>query len=68
MLVFARYREPVALVQSRDGYRLVDIKGVRLPGLYLHHQIDQLEQPLLEGIHASPRGLSRRPSKPLPAR
>jgi len=34
VLVSARYRRPVAVIQGPDGYRLVDAHGVCLPGVY----------------------------------
>ena len=51
--VHAEYRRPVALVQVSDGYHLVDGQGVRLPGLYLEHQLDELGLPVLVGIAAA---------------
>ncbi len=52
--VRAEYREPVAMVRGRDGYRLIDIQGVRLPGLYLEHQAPLLDLPLVVGVDAQP--------------
>ena len=40
--VRATYRRPVAVVQGRDGYHLVDAQAVRLPRLYLPHHVEQL--------------------------
>jgi len=48
--VEADYRQPIALVATRDGYRLTDAIGVVLPGLYLEHQIDQLNLPVITGV------------------
>ncbi len=53
--VFAQYRQPVAVVQGRDGYHLVNDQGVRLPGLYLSHQLNQLALPLIVGTSQAPR-------------
>ena len=53
--VYAVYRHPVAIIESRDGYHLVDVRGTRLPGLYLEHQIEQLTLPLIIGVAAAPR-------------
>ncbi len=52
--VYAQYRQPVAVVQGRDGYHLVSDQGVRLPGLYLSHQLDQLALPLIVGTSQAP--------------
>ena len=52
--VYAQYRQPVATVQGTDGYHLVDDQGVRLPGLYLKHQLPQLGLPLVEGVSLQP--------------
>ncbi len=58
IMVLARYREPVAAVQTPDGLRLVDIKGFCLPGLYAQEQAGQLGFPLITGVAqpARPRG------------
>lgn len=52
--VTADYREPVAVVQGRDGYHLVDEFGIVLPGLYYNHQIDRLDLPLVTGVTSAP--------------
>ena len=54
VLVNASYRQPVALVHHRDGYRPVDVHGVRLPGLYMSHQVKLVGLPVIEGIAARP--------------
>ncbi len=54
VVVSAAYRQPVAVVQSRDGYHLVDDQGVCLPGLYLAHQVDRLGLALLTGVASAP--------------
>jgi len=58
--ITARYREPVAAVEARDGYHLVDAEGVRLSGLYLPHQVAQLQLPLIEGVRRAPREAGQR--------
>lgn len=52
--VYAQYRQPVAAVQGTGGYHLVDQHGVRLPGLYLQHQLPQLDLPVVEGVSLEP--------------
>jgi len=54
IIVDAVYRAPTALIEWRDGYRLVDNFGIRLPGLYLDHQVDQLEMPIITGATSGP--------------
>ena len=39
VLVSAIYRQPVAMIESADGYHLVDGQGVCLPGVYLSDQV-----------------------------
>lgn len=58
--VWADYRQPVAVVEGRDGYHLVDAGGVRLPGLYLTHQLSELDLPLITGVSRAPRGEGER--------
>lgn len=53
--VVASFREPIAVVEGQQGYHLVDIQGVRLPGIYLKHQVDQLRMPLITGAMSYPR-------------
>ncbi len=53
--VQATFREPVAVVQGPHGYHLVDKKSIRLPGLYLKHQVDQLNMPLITGAARYPQ-------------
>ncbi len=50
VLVEADYRRPVALVATRDGYRLTDAAGVVLPGLYLQHQVARVGLPVISGV------------------
>jgi hypothetical protein len=54
VLVSARYRMPVAVIQGRDGYHLVDIQGVCLPGLYTLPQVDRLGLVLVTGVSSAP--------------
>ena len=56
VMVQAEYRRPVALVEVPDGYHLVDASGVCLPGLYLEHQLEQLQLPVLVGVGAPTPG------------
>lgn len=60
--VWARYREPVAMVETADGCRLVDADGVRLPGLYRPGQAQQVGLPTIVGVS----GLPRREGEPWP--
>ena len=48
------FREPVALVEARDGYHLVDGEGRRLPGVYPFEQLETLGLPALVGVRAAP--------------
>lgn len=54
ILVSADIRQPLAVVKSADGYHLVDAKGVRLPGLYLEHQLGHMRQLLIIGVALQP--------------
>ncbi|MFP4145712.1 MAG: cell division protein FtsQ/DivIB [Phycisphaeraceae bacterium] len=54
VVVDARYREPVALIQKSDGYHLVDAEGVRLPGVYYRHQLKSVDLPVLIHVSAAP--------------
>lgn len=62
--VQAVYRQPAALVETPDGYHLVDREGVCLPGLYLKHQLRELALPVIVGASAMPQ----RPGQPWPGR
>lgn len=46
--VSAEYREPAALIQLGDEFRLVDFEGVRLPGTYLYNPAWKIIQGLSE--------------------
>ncbi len=52
--VRADYRQPLAVVESRDGYHLVDGEGVGLPGLYTWEQAEKLGMPVVVGVQAAP--------------
>ena len=54
IIIEADYREPVAVVETAIGYILVDIAGVRLPGVYLREQVGQLHLPMIAGVDAAP--------------
>jgi hypothetical protein len=52
VMVSATYREPVALVQVADGYRIVDAKGVCLPGVFQNQHLAKLRLPVIVGVSA----------------
>lgn len=52
--VEAVYRQPVAVVEGRDGYHLVDAQAIRLPGLYQREQVASLPVPLVVGVKSAP--------------
>lgn len=47
-------RQPMAVVEGKHGYHLVDHEGVRLPGLYLSHQLELLGMPVIVGVKSAP--------------
>ena len=49
VVVEAQFRRPGALVRVGDGYRLVDVQGVLLPGWYRPERL-----PIIEGVVAPP--------------
>lgn len=53
--VTADYRQPTALVETSEGYGLIDRKGVRLPGIYPRHAVSRLNLPVITGVAAKPR-------------
>lgn len=64
----AAYREPVALIEARDGYHLVDAEGVRLIGPYDRAQLDALGMPVVTGVRAgAPRAGARWPGEDVAA-
>lgn len=62
VLVNLVYRSPLALVRTTDGYALVASDGVRLPGLYLEHQLAHVQLPVIVGVSAA----SPKPGQPWP--
>ena len=54
ILVYATYRRPVAVIEARDGYHLVDAQGVCLPGVYGAHEIDGLGLVTVMGVNTPP--------------
>ena len=52
--VLGEYRQPVAVVESGDGYYLVDAQGVRLPPRYDASHLPQLRLPVITGVTAPP--------------
>jgi hypothetical protein len=58
----ADYRQPVAIIEARDGYHLVGPKGTRLSlNPYYHHQVQPLGLPLILQVEsAPPRGPGQR--------
>lgn len=54
--VTAQYRQPVALVEWNGGYHLISAQGIQLPGIYLNHQLKELELPLMIGAASPPQG------------
>lgn len=61
--VNATFREPVAKVETSDGYILVDIEGVRLPVQYTPAEARRLVLPALVGVKTPPA----REGKPWPS-
>ena len=54
VIVHARYRRPAAVVEYRDGYHLVDVRAVRLPGRYGRGQWHGLGLGLIVGARGTP--------------
>ncbi|MEM1213803.1 MAG: hypothetical protein AAGI68_16055 [Planctomycetota bacterium] len=55
--VSAAYRRPVAVVESANGYHLVDHTGVRLPLVYEAHHVTALVErglPVIKGVSEPP--------------
>ncbi|MCX5658726.1 MAG: hypothetical protein NTW19_03265 [Planctomycetota bacterium] len=52
--ILADYREPVATVQTPEGFHLVDLKGVRLPGVYQEEQLGAVGLPRIVGVRQPP--------------
>lgn len=54
VLVSARYRKPVAVIEARDGYHLVDAQGICLPGVYGAHEVEGLGLVMMMGVATPP--------------
>lgn len=54
VLISANYRQPVAVVQGFDGYRLIDSQGVCLPGVYPQPQVDAMGLVIVTGVSSAP--------------
>ena len=52
--VFLKFRRPLAFVQGRDGFRLLDERGVRLPGVYAEPRLGATKFLVVTGIPALP--------------
>lgn len=52
--VLAVYRSPVAVVEARDGYHLIDAAAVKLPDVYTAGQLDDLHLPVIAGARLAP--------------
>ena len=54
VLVSARYRQPVAVIEGMDGYHLIDSEGVCLPGVYQGYEVHRLGLVLFKGVSTPP--------------
>jgi hypothetical protein len=54
VLISATYRRPVAMIESAQGYHLVDAQGVCLPGVYLSDQVQAMGLVVVTGVSSSP--------------
>lgn len=52
--VFLRFRRPLAFVQQRDGFILMDEHAMRLPGVYAEPRLGAERYLVVTGISASP--------------
>jgi len=52
--VLLKFRRPIAFVQVRDGFCLVDDKNVRLPGMYHEPALGPVKFLVITGVPASP--------------
>lgn len=52
--VEASYREPMAVVASREGYHLVDREGVVLPGVFRRSHLSKVGLPVIVGVSTQP--------------
>lgn len=55
----AEFRRPVALVQWKDRFHLLDDQGVQLPGNYTAEQARTLPLPRILGVSSPPQGEGR---------
>ncbi len=52
--VEATYREPLAMVEARDGFHIIDTQGVRLAGPAYWHALEPSGLPLIINVSAAP--------------
>jgi hypothetical protein len=57
--VRATYREPLAVIEARDGYHLVDAAAVRLPDVYNREEVRSLGLPMVVGVESAPPSAGR---------
>jgi len=57
-----RFRRPLAFVQGREGFALVDDQGIRLPGLYGEARLADVRFIVVTGVLTNPPG----PGQPWP--
>jgi len=58
--VFLKFRRPIAFVQARDGFYLVDDKGVRLPGAYREPHLGGMALLVIQGVNSSAPEVGRK--------
>jgi hypothetical protein len=58
--VFLKFRRPIAFVEIRDGYCLVDDKGVRLPGAYSEPHLGATPLLVITGVTTPPPAVAQR--------
>ena len=58
--VFLKFRRPIAFVQARDGFYLVDDKGVRLPGAYRDPHLGATPLLVIQGVTALPPAVAQK--------
>lgn len=52
--VFLRFRRPLVFVQARDGFILVDERGIRLPGVYREPRLGSVKFLIVTGVPGAP--------------
>lgn len=52
--VYLKFRRPLAFIQTRDGFCLVDDKAVRLPGVYREPKLGALKLLVIAGVTSGP--------------